>query len=86
MTFAKFADLLSLEGQLLEGVSFDDSATLQALGERVMKPHCAVYSWIVLDVTSASDIDNPGSASLRVECWIPVARQPQGHRSCRWFS
>ncbi|MFA0927997.1 hypothetical protein RA263_27175 [Pseudomonas syringae pv. tagetis] len=62
MTFAKFADLLSLQGQLLEGVSFDDSATLQALGQRVMKPHCAVYSWIVLDVISASDIDNPGSA------------------------
>lgn len=44
------AELLNLSGELLEGVAFGDSATLIALGFGSSKPHCAVYSWIVLDV------------------------------------
>lgn len=60
------AELLNLSGELLDGVSFDDSATLVALGSSSSKPHCAVYSWIVLDVAGF----NPGDSKDTGGCSI----------------
>lgn len=50
MRTPEFYELLSLRGELLEGVSANDASTLSDLGLRSAKPHCVVYSWIVLDV------------------------------------
>lgn len=50
MRMPELYELLKLRGELLEGVSAYDVSTLSDLGGRSCKPHCVVYSWIVLDV------------------------------------
>jgi hypothetical protein len=40
----------NLSGEVLEGLPFNDASILSALGSRTLKPYCAVYSWILLDV------------------------------------
>lgn len=43
-------DRLKLSGDQIEGASYADAERLKLLGARSSKPHCAVYSWIVLDL------------------------------------
>jgi len=63
MRTPEFYELLNLKGELLEGESASDVSTLMALGSRSAKPHCAVYSWIVLDVASEGREPASGSAT-----------------------
>ncbi|WP_235662107.1 DUF6957 family protein [Pseudomonas savastanoi] len=43
-------NLLHLSGDQIEGATFADADRLKVLGASRSKPHCALYSWIVLDV------------------------------------
>lgn len=54
-------DLLKLNGDQIEGASYADAERLKLLGARSSKPHCAVYSWIVLDLV-AGDAPNLNDA------------------------
>lgn len=46
-------DLLHLSGDQIEGATYADAERLKQLVASRSKPHCAVYSWVVLDVIDA---------------------------------
>lgn len=47
--------LLSLQGELITGANEADASTLIAPEAKTSKPHCAVHSWIVLDLVGDDD-------------------------------
>ncbi|WAH60639.1 hypothetical protein LZ023_14470 [Pseudomonas silvicola] len=66
MPIPRFLDLQSLDGEILSGASMSDAPTLEAIGRRTRKPHCAVYSWIVIDVLNAGCLPRAGDEDSRV--------------------
>lgn len=78
--------LLSLHGERMEGASYADASTLISLEAATSKPHCALHSWIVLDLPSddsmspstrqSGQTDNPskaaGSAGASETMLLPI--------------
>ncbi|MDD1963874.1 hypothetical protein NPS29_00935 [Pseudomonas putida] len=49
--------LLELSGDQVEGATYADAERLKELGARTWKPHCVLYSWIVLDLVDGDVAD-----------------------------
>jgi hypothetical protein len=74
-----FLDLMNLEGEILTGATMADAPALEAVGWRTNKPHCAVYSWVLIDVLGAqTTLTAPvrNATPLRFEDGLPSDAKP----------